>query len=230
MEAVVQPGFGRSQGRDPPSFQDRLCTVPDVLPRALFASLRAEILKLAETERTYIPAHKKGATIGYDILRKTAPNIVALYRDAHYQKFISGIVGNPLEPTPIQDNSSLSVLIYDRPGDHIGWHYDHNFYRGRHFTVLITMENVDRDQSGLSGAKLLVKDSTGAEIEFPTPANTLVLFEGAKTLHKITPIGEGERRVVLSMTYCTDPRNSRVQEVARKIKDTAFFGARALWT
>jgi hypothetical protein len=217
------------EARVPPSFDDRLCRVLNFLPPALFASLQSEILTLAETERTYIPAHKKGATIGYDTLRKSAPNVVALYRNPLYQKFISRIVGVHVEPTPIQDNSSLSILIYDRPGDHIGWHYDHNFYRGRHFTVLIGFENANRARTALSGAKLLVKKRAGAETEIPTPPNALVLFEGAKTLHKITPIGEGERRVMLSMTFCTDPRNSRVQEVARKIKDTAFFGARALW-
>jgi hypothetical protein len=32
------------------------------------------------------------------------------------------------------------------------------------------------------------------------------------------------------MTYCSDPRNSRLQEAARRIKDTAYFGLRALWS
>ena len=44
------------------------------------------------------------------------------------------------------------------------------------------------------------------------------------------PIAEGERRVVWSMTYCTDARNSAAQGLARRVKDTAFFGLRALWT
>ena len=214
----------------PPSFDDRFCIVSDFLPPQLFSSLQEEILRLAERDRTCIPTHKKGATISYDALRKNAPQTVTLYYSVQHRKAISEIVGAHLEPTPTRDNSSLSVLIYDRPGDHIGWHYDHNFYQGRHFTVLIGIENINRDGTALSGAKLLVKKEAGEEIEIPTPANTLVLFEGAKTLHKITPIDEGERRVMLSMTYCTDPRNSRVQEVARKIKDTAFFGVRALWT
>lgn len=216
--------------RTHPSFDDRLCTFPEFLPSALFACLRSEIFKLAESDRTCVPAHKKGATISYDILRQNAPKVTALYHSPKYQKFLSEIAGVHLVPTPIRDNSSLSVLIYDRPGDHIGWHYDHNFYRGRHFTVLIGMENTNHDGSALSGAKLLVKKNSGEEIEIPTPANTLVFFEGAKTLHKVTPVGERERRVILSMTYCTNPRNSGLQEAARKIKDTAFFGLRALWS
>jgi hypothetical protein len=212
-----------------PSFEERLCTVPDILSPGLFASLRTEILRLADSVRTCVPAHKKGATIGYDALRHGAPKVTALYHSPQYQTFLSRITGGKLGPTPIQDNSSLSVLLYDRPGDHIGWHYDHNFYRGRHFTALIGIENANHDRTALSSARLLVRKNR-REIEIPTPANTLVLFEGARTLHKVTPICEGEHRVMLSMTYCTDPRNSVLQETARKIKDTAFFGARALWS
>jgi hypothetical protein len=70
----------------------------------------------------------------------------------------------------------------------------------------------------------------GGDTEIPTPANTLVVFEGAKILHKASPILAGERRMVVSMTYCANPRTSRFQSVARRIKDIAFFGVRALWT
>ena len=214
----------------PPPFHDRLCTVPDFLPPELLASLKTEIRNLAEMDRTRIPAHKKGATIGYDALRNSAPEATALYHNPQYQAFVSRIAGEHIYPTPIRDNSSLSVLLYERPGDHIGWHYDHNFYRGRHFTALIAIENTNRDGTALSGARLLVKGKDGKEFAIPTPPNTLVLFEGAKTLHRVTPLFEGERRVMLSMTYATDPRNSDAQELARKIKDTAFFGLRALWS
>ena len=58
----------------------------------------------------------------------------------------------------------------------------------------------------------------------------MIVFEGAKVRHKVTPIGEGEKRVIWSMTYCADPRNSVLQGMARRVKDTAFFGLRALWT
>jgi hypothetical protein len=64
----------------------------------------------------------------------------------------------------------------------------------------------------------------------PTPPNTLVLFEGAQVLHKVTQLQDNEKRLVLSMTYCTDPRASVVKRYTRRIKDTAYFGVRALWT
>ena len=66
--------------------------------------------------------------------------------------------------------------------------------------------------------------------ETPLGPNTLVVFEGALVHHQVTPILEGERRIILSMTYCTDPRAHWWQAASRRIKDTAFFGIRALWT
>ena len=54
-------------------------------------------------------------------------------------------------------------------------------------------------------------------------------FEGARVRHRATPIAVGDLRVILSMTYCDDPRISRTKEVARRVKDTAYYGIRALW-
>lgn len=212
-----------------PRFDQNLATLENVLPSETFTALAAEIEKLVDTERSYLPTHKKGGTVAYETLTEKAPGVVTLYRSAAMQSLISDVVGVRVQPTPLHDQSSLSVLFYDKPGDHIGWHYDHNFYKGRHFTVLIPIINRGTGESGLSHAQLSVKRGS-EELRIATPPNRLIVFEGAKVLHKVTPIHDGERRVVLSMTYCTDPRNSVIQGIARRIKDTAFFGLRALWT
>jgi hypothetical protein len=212
-----------------PRFEGNLAQISSALPAATFDNLRREINKLVETERSYLPTHKKGGTVAYETLCEKAPAVVSLYLSDDLKRLVSKIVGIEIVPTPLHDQSSCSVLFYERPGDHIGWHYDHNFYRGRHFTVLVNIVNDGREVDGLSAAKLMAKRGNDEQI-IPTPPNTLVVFEGAKVLHKVTPIAAGERRVMLSMTYCADPRNSWVQGAARRIKDTAFFGIRALWT
>jgi hypothetical protein len=211
------------------SFAKAIVSVADFLPKAKFEELRSEAERLAGAERSYVPAHKKGGTIAYETLIARAPAIVSLYHSEALQRFVSRVVGVAVGPTPLHDQSSLSVLVYDRPGDHIGWHYDHNFYRGRHFTLLLPVVNIGRAADGISHAQLSAKID-GEEQPILTAPNTLVLFEGAKVLHKVSPIIEGERRVVISMTYCADPQASFAQAVARRIKDTAFYGIRALWT
>ncbi|MFO0994688.1 MAG: 2OG-Fe(II) oxygenase [Hyphomicrobiales bacterium] len=212
-----------------PSFGQRFAVADSILQEASWRSVRAAIDTLVDTERSYLPAHKKGGTVAYETLAQKAPAIVALYRSEAFRDLISQITGVTVEPTPLHDQSSCSILFYEKPGDHIGWHYDHNFYKGRHFTVLIPLVNRDSKSQGLSAARLHAKLG-GKDVEVATPPNRMIVFEGARVRHKVTPIAEGERRVVWSMTYCADPRNSAWQGVARRVKDTAFFGLRALWT
>jgi 2OG-Fe(II) oxygenase superfamily len=221
--------MGPAQRRPLPGFADRLAVLPDFLPPHTFAALRAEAERLASPERNYVPVHKKGGTIAYETLIAAAPGIVSFYHSAVLLGLVSRLVGIWVGPTPIYDQSSLSVLFYNKPGDHIGWHYDHNFYRGRHFTLLLAFVNTGQAADGLSHAVLEARVG-GREIGISTAANTLVVFEGALVHHQVTPIREGERRLVLSMTYCTDPRAHWWQAASRRIKDTAFFGIRALWT
>ena len=221
--------LGSGLQRSPPRFDDRLVSIRDVLPTPVVEELRRQALHLVGPERSYVPRHKKGGTVAYENLFEAAPAIVALYHSKEMREFISRIVGVDVFPTPINDQSSLSVLFYVKPGDHIGWHYDHNFYRGRHFTVLLPIINEGRAADELSHATLKAKIQ-GREIDVATPSNTLVVFEGARVNHKVTPIEEGERRLVISMTYCSDPRANALQGTVRRIKDVAFFGPRALWT
>jgi len=212
-----------------PDFKDRLAVVPTFLPPSALAQIEAEAECLVAPERSFVPTHKKGGTVAYETLIASAPAIISCYHSPELQDFVSQTVGAKVQPTPISDQSSLSVLFYDKPGDHIGWHYDHNFYRGRHFTLLIAISNAGRAEGGLSHAVLKAR-AGDREQGISTAPNTLVLFEGARVLHKVTPILEGERRLVLSMTYCTDPRAYWWQGMSRRLKDTAFFGIRALWT
>lgn len=212
-----------------PCFAQRLATLADILPPDEFGPLVGEVEKLVETERSYLPTHKKGGTVAYETLERQAPRLVDLYRSPGLRALVSGIVKLKVAPTPLHDQSSCSVLFYEKPGDHIGWHYDHNFYKGRHFTVLIPLINRGREPNGLSQARLMARQN-GHERVIPTPPNAMIVFEGAKVSHKVTPIGEGEKRVIWSMTFCADSRNSAFQGMARRVKDTAFFGLRALWT
>lgn len=211
------------------SFARRLAVVPQVFSPVRLEMMRNEALGLFSAERNYIPAHKKGGTIAYETLIAHAPLIAGLYHSPLFIEAVSRIIGERLVATPLHDQSSLSLLWYDRPGDHIGWHYDHNFYLGRHFTLLIPLINEGAGEDGLSHAQLVAKIGDEERL-IATPPNRMVLFEGAKIHHKVTPVLAGERRLVLSMTYCTDPRAHWWQGTARRVKDTAFFGVRALWT
>lgn len=212
-----------------PFFSRRLVSLGNLLPDAILAHLQGVVAGARRDERSYIPGHKQGGTISYEHMHTLAPELVAFYQSQVLRDLISSIVGVPVVPTPLHDQSSCSLLIYDRPRDHIGWHFDHNFYRGRHFTVLLCLQNVDRVHGGLSSAHLQARLDHRDEV-VPTPPNTLVVFEGAHVLHRVTGLGPGQTRIQLSMTFCTDPSAPWYKALIRRGKDMAYFGIRALWT
>ena len=227
--SLLQPLVAKWDLPRPLPLNTHFATVADFLPGHLFQHLLDELAAVQAVERGYIPLKRKAGTIAYETLIETGPAFVGLYHSSQLLAFLSGCTGLRLVPTPIRDQSSLSLLIYDKPGDYIGWHYDYNFYKGRHFTVILCLINQGSAADGLSHASFaLVRE--GQEQYITAAPNTLIMFEGNKVYHRVTPIEENERRVVMSMTFCTEPSSSWPQAVSRRIKDTAFFGLRALWT
>jgi hypothetical protein len=212
-----------------PDFQKRIALVPDPVPDVTLVTLREAALRQRRAERSFVPAHKQGGTVAYEDLHAVAPEIVAFYQLDYLRRLCFAVIGVPVVTTPLQDQSSCSLLVYEKPRDHIGWHYDYNFYNGRHFTVLLPLVNRHLREDRLSSAELWVRQD-GAERMIPTPPNTLILFEGARVFHGVTRLAADELRVILSMTFCTDPSSTVLKGAIRRFKDTAYYGVRALWT
>lgn len=209
-------------------FENRIAVFAEFLPYPIFEEITST-LDYLKPERGFVPTMRKGGAVAYETLIAAAPNLVALYHAPDMLAFISELTGARVLQTPIYDQNSLSVLYYFRPGDHISWHYDYNFYRGRHFTVLLSLVNQGHAQNGLSNA-VLTAVIGGKEVSVVTPPNTLVVFEGDFIRHRVTAIQESERRIMLSMTYCADSSAPFYKSLGRRVKDTAFYGVRALWT
>lgn len=208
--------------------RDRILRVQSLLAPASLAELRRECeANRARAERSYIPGHKKGGTLSYEAVHRQAPACLAFYHAPALHDWLSRVVGERLVPTADHDQSSCSILYYDQAGDHIHWHYDYDFYRGRHFTVLLSLVN-RAAQGGPSAGRLQQRHKGGPVVDWDTSENVLILFEGARLLHRASPVTQGDRRVMLSMTYTTDPRVHPLKELARRVKDTAYYGPRAL--
>jgi len=206
-----------------------IAVIPAFADPETFQILRDSVLNRPLGMRVHIPAHKRGVTIPYSDVRETHPEVARFYQGEALAERISGIVETRVVPTPLYDQSSCSVLIYEKEGDRIGWHYDHNFSNGRHFTALLSLVNESRIRQCLSSAELVVQTAAGMKT-IPTPPNTLVLFEGAVVRHTVTPLRSNEKRIILSMTFCANPTTRPLLDLQRRFKDIAYIGIRALWT
>lgn len=155
----------------------RLTRVSDVLAAGSLESLRAEARDVqSRVERSFVPGHKKGGTVCYESICRHSPLVSAVYHSPELQKYVGSITGEEVYRTPPGDQSSCSLLYYTEAGDHIGWHYDHNFYRGRHFTVLLTLVN-DSANGGLSASMLQRQTPDGGAIDVDTSPNSLVVLK-----------------------------------------------------
>lgn len=201
-----------------------------LLPAALVGALVDEVHRLRPAvHRNYIPRHKKGGSVSAYTLAAEAPAIVALYRSPAFLDFLRGVTGRPLVQCPPSDPHACALYFYTEPGDHIGFHFDTSYYRGARYTVLVGL--IERSSSRLVCQPFRRRpDREPLELRLATEPGTLVLFNGDQLWHAITPLGEGEERVSLTLEYVTDTRMSPVKRLVSNVKDSvAYFGFRSVF-
>jgi hypothetical protein len=201
------------------------------LPASLVARMVEEVERVRpQIHRNYIPRHKKGGSVSYYTLLEQAPTVLALYRAPAFIAFLSALTGRALQPCPESDPHSCALYFYTEPGDHIGFHFDTSYYRGARYTVLVGL--IERSSSRL--VCQLYKDDPRrrpmVELQLATHPGTIVAFNGDKLWHSITPLGDDEERVSLTLEYVTDPSMHPVKRLFSNLKDAfAYFGLRAVF-
>ena len=210
--------------------QNEFLVLERCLPPAVVDALAAEVEGVRPAiHRNYIPRHKKGGSVNAYTLAASAPAVLALYRHPQFLKFLAAVTGREVQRCPAGDPHACALYFYTEPGDHIGFHYDTSYYAGARYTVLVGV--VERSSSRLL-CRLFRNDPGRAveELSLATEPGTLVLFNGDKLWHAITPLGENEERVSLTLEYVTDPRMTPFKRFVSNMKDAiAYFGFRAVF-
>ena len=201
------------------------------VPSSIVERMVAEVERVRPAvHRNYIPRHKKGGSVSYYTLIEQAPTILAFYRSPAFIRFLTHVTGQPLQPCPESDPHSCALYFYTEPGDHIGFHFDTSYYKGSRYTVLIGL--IERSSSRLV-CQLYKDDSSGRPVEerrLATHPGTLVAFNGDKLWHAITPLGEHEERVSLTLEYVTDPSMNPLKRLFSNLKDSfAYFGVKTVF-
>jgi hypothetical protein len=200
------------------------------LPAEVTAELVAAVSAVGgAVNRNYLPGHKQGGSVGRHTIDELAPFIAELYRSAALMNWLEELSGERLLPSPMEDPHAYALYFYTRAGDHIGWHYDTSYYRGRRFTLLL---GVIDDSSCRMDYELHTRDPGVATVAGSVryPPGALVFFDGDKLRHRITPLARGETRVSLTFEYVTDPRMHSWWRLISNIKDAvAYFGLRQVF-
>jgi len=207
--------------------RDEFLFIEDFLPPDLLSRCLDELPSLlAHVNRNFIPRHKKGGSVGFPAVELVAPTIRDVYLSSALIDFVQTLARADIQPCPLTDLHRCALYCYTEAGDHIGFHYDNSYYRDRRYTVLLGL--VDESSSKLV-CKLHTRDPDHDEetLEVSTPPGSLVVFNGDKLLHAVTPSREGERRFVVTMQYVTDPGMQWFLRFVSDMKDSiAYFGFR----
>ncbi|HXH84366.1 MAG TPA: 2OG-Fe(II) oxygenase [Candidatus Tectomicrobia bacterium] len=200
------------------------------LPPSLVAAMVAEVERVRPAvNRAFIPRHKKGGSVGAWTLAGRAPTMLALYRAPSFLRLLAQLTRRAPQPCPDRDPHACALYFYTEPGDHIGFHFDTSYYRGARYTVLVGL--IERSSSRLV-CHLYKNDPRRAprEVRLATEPGTVVIFNGDRLWHAITPLGEGEERVSLSLEYVTDPSMHPLKRFVSNMKDAiAYFGFRGVF-
>ena len=210
--------------------QDEFLVVPRFLPPAAVGALLDDVRRLEPgVNRSYIPRHKKSGSVSHFAIADEGPALLALYRSDRLRRFLGRLVRADLHLCPDEDPHACALYFYTEAGDHMGYHYDTSYYKGARYTVLLGLEQE-------SSSRLLCRLHTRqpgrppVEVAVATDPGTMVLFNGDKVYHGVSPSREGERRVVFSMEYVTSREIGRARRLFSDLKDAfAYFGLRALW-
>lgn len=210
--------------------QNEFIHLEHFLPPTIFEPLLTEVeLLQPDINRNYVPGHKQGGSVSFYSIREKAPAMLVLYRSSALRAFLDWLTDAELELCPEDDPHACALYYYTKPGDHIGYHYDTSYYKGARYTVLIGL--VERSEQ----CRLVARVGKGEAVEhlpetrLHMDAGTMVVFNGDKLWHAVTPLGEGERRVVLTLQYVTDQRMGPVKKLFSNMKDAfAYFGPAAL--
>lgn len=179
--------------------------------------------------RNYLPGHKQGGSVSRHTIDRLAPHIGELYRSQALIQWLEAVTGDKLLVSPADDPHAYALYYYTREGDHIGWHYDTSYYDGRRYTLLVGVI----DESSCRLDYELHTRTPGAAVvpgSIQYPPGAIVLFDGDKLRHRITPAKAGETRVSLTFEYVTDARMRPWRRFISNMKDAvAYFGFRQVF-
>lgn len=200
--------------------QNEFVVVENFLPESILNSfITALPLLQSSINRNYIPGYKKGGSVSKYSLDSLAPVFGKFYKLPVLFNFLDNITEEKLLACPDSDPHTYALYYYTEPGDHIQYHYDTSYYQGKRYTVLLGL--VDHSSSKLE-YRLYGKTNIQSLAIKP---GAVVLFNGDKLYHRVTPLGTNEQRIVLTLEYVTDARMGSIKRFVSNMKDAiAYFG------
>jgi hypothetical protein len=161
--------------------------------------------------------NKSGITISTQNIINNSPKLIDYYKN-ELCDMVSRQLNLKLFPTDLNLPTSCAILIYDKEGDWINWHYDYNYYDGRFFTLLIPITNE------LTCTEFQFLDDNNEIKSINLTNNNAICFEGNYLYHRASKLCKNQKRVILSCQFVTNNNMSFINKLRIKVKDFAYTG------
>ena len=176
-----------------------------------------KLLDLAKNKgvRIEIPK-KKQKNVSYNEIYKVLPQIQSWYQSISFS--VSKIIGEKVIPLDTKFKNRLSLVVYEKEGDYIDWHFDTNHFKGRYFTLLVpvTLEE--------TCGNYIYKNKDGNNVDLKIKENQAILFEGDKVFHAGKQLCANQFRAILSMTFVTTNDMNTWNYAMNSMKEFGIFG------
>ena len=196
--------------------KDSFCGI-QVINLSLPEEYRSKLLKLSETNGIRIEIPKKHQkNISYNELKKEVPDIDDWYESL--SSVLSPYIDETLKVVPKDIKTRICLVVYEKEGDYIDWHFDTNHYNGRFFTLLIPIS------TEATCGNYVYKDHNEKEEIIEVEKSQAIFFEGDKVYHRGKELCANQRRVILSLTFVTDDSMNVWNYCLHKVKELGVFG------
>ena len=199
-----------------PKDSDNFCYIKKI-PLSVPKELIAPLLLISQEEGKRVEISKKRQkAVSIKKLEERCPEILEWYKKL--PPMISEVIGTATQITPIEQPNSLCLVVYEKEGDFIDWHFDTNHYNGRYFTLLVpvTFEPTCGNYQ--------YKDANEKVQDVELKPGEAVLFEGDRVFHRGKELCRDQRRVVLSCTFVTSQDIPPSEVAINTVKNWGVFG------
>ena len=177
----------------------------------------APLDEIAQREGTRVEIYKKRQkAVSIQKLQANLPEIVEWYKGLTRQ--ISDAIGEEVKVTPLNQPNSLSLVVYEKEGDFIDWHFDTNHYNGRYFTLLLPVTTAP------TCGNYQYRNAEGETETLYLQQGEAILFEGDRVFHKGKELCKNQRRVVLSCTFTSSHTITPPEAILYFVKNWGIFG------
>jgi hypothetical protein len=127
-------------------------------------------------------------------------------------------VGEKVQYADISEKYRIFARLYENKDDFLEWHYDNNFTIGNRYTLVIPII-IDKGNT----SEFMIKDrKTCVEKIIPIPLGKGVIYNGSVTYHKISQQTDGQRRMVIIISFYTNYKKTVIGNIREYIRNITY--------